>query len=524
MLDYPRWKLVLVLLTTGLFCWFSLPNFVPSLKREDAPAWLPHRSLNLGLDLQGGSHLLLQLDVESYEREQMTNLLEDVRMALRREKIAASGLASHNNHVTLRSDVEEDTLRSAILPIRTGLEIIREEDGYRISLTDSEMSDIREKLMQQSLEIINRRINETGTREPIIQRQGESRILVQVPGLQDPERLKQILGKTAKMTFHLVDNSVSPDEIMTGRAPIGTRILQGDSKDDVYSDGTPVRYAIKSRVMLSGDSLTSASATFEQGQPVVAFKFDSAGAQKFARITTDNVGKPFAIVLDNKVITAPRINEPIVTGSGIISGRFTVQSANDLALLLRAGALPAPLDIIEERTVGPSLGADSIEAGRMAAIIAMALVAGFMLISYGLFGVFANIALLFNVLMIIGALSLFQATLTLPGIAGIVLTFGMAVDANVLIFERIREELAMGKSPMASVDLGFKGAFSTILDANITTLIAAFLLFYFGSGTVKGFAVTLSIGILSSMFTAILLTRLFVVWWMRAKRPKLLPI
>lgn len=521
MLDFPRWKIVAVLSVCALFLFWASPNFLPRDTRETMPEWFPSRSVNLGLDLQGGSHLLLQVDFDHYHREQLENLADSVREALREAKYRYRTIAVKNDAVTFTSEAGDEEIRDVIIGIDPLLNVeMAQDESYRVFYSPPQMEDMRQKLLEQSIQIVNRRVNETGTREPIIQRQGDDRILVQVPGLQDPERLKQLLGKTAKMTFHLVDLGVSPQALAAGQVPPGTRVMLSDHPSERNADGSPFRYAIKGRVMLSGDLLTNATATYEQGQPVVAFKFNTLGARKFAEITRENVGKPFAIVLDNKVITAPRINEPILSGSGIISGNFTVQSANDLALLLRAGALPAPLEVIEERTVGPSLGADSIAAGEKAAVLGIVVIMIFMLLSYGRFGVYADLSLLMNMILIIGALSLFQATLTLPGIAGIVLTFGMAVDANVLIFERIREELRVGKSTKAAVEHGFKSALSTIMDANITTLIAALLLFYFGSGTIKGFAVTLSIGIVSSMFSAILLTRMMVYVWMNRVRPK----
>jgi preprotein translocase subunit SecD len=373
-------------------------------------------------------------------------------------------------------------------------------------------------VVQQSLEIVRRRIDETGTREPSVQRQGDRRIMVQLPGLRDPERIKRLLGKTAKLTFRFVDENVAAD---ASRLPPGTEVLTSDELDPY---GKPRRYVVKKRVMVSGDTLTNAAATFQQGQPVVSFTFDSVGAKRFADATRDNVGKIFAIVLDNKVISAPVIREPILGGRGVISGHFTVQGAQDLALLLRAGALPAPLKILEERTVGPGLGADSIRAGKIASVLGMVAVVVFMALAYGLFGLFANVALLVNMVLILAALSGLQATLTLPGIAGIVLTIGMAVDANVLIFERIREEERAGRGPVTAIDAGYRRAMTTIVDSNLTTLIAAVLLFQFGTGPVKGFAVTLAIGLITSMFTAIMLTRLMVVTWLRRRRPRSLAI
>jgi preprotein translocase subunit SecD len=353
----------------------------------------------------------------------------------------------------------------------------------------------------------------------VIQRQGNDRILVQVPGLQDPTRLKKLLGETAKMEFRMVDTTVSPDQAQQGRLPPESELLMSASPP-------PTPYVVKKQVLVAGGDLIDAQATFDQrtSEPVVSFKFNTSGARKFAQATQENVGLPFAIVLDNKVISAPRINEPITGGQGQISGSFTVQSANDLAILMRAGALPAPLTVVEERTVGPGLGQDSIEKGELAAYVGSILVIVFMLLTYRLFGVFANIAVAINVAMIFGLLSLLNATLTLPGIAGIVLTVGIAVDSNVLIYERIREELRGGRNAISAIDAGFKRALATILDSNITTFIAAAVLFYIGTGPVRGFAVTLGIGIITTVFTAFTMTRLIVAWWVRWKRPQSVPI
>ena len=390
-----------------------------------------------------------------------------------------------------------------------------------MTLTEKTIHDRKVAAVQQSIEIVRRRVDETGTREPTIQRQGDDRILVQLPGLDDPERIKRLLGKTAKMTFHLIDNRNSVEAAMVGRVPPGSRLL---SSDDVDSNGQSRMYLIRKRVMVSGDTLIDSQPSTDgrTNEPVVTFRFDTAGAKRFGLATSKNVGKLFAIVLDGKVISAPVIREPILGGSGQISGSFTFQSAQDLALLLRAGALPAPLTILEERSVGPGLGADSIAAGKIASILGMIAVLVFMAAAYGLFGFMADVALVVNMVLILGVLSFLQATLTLPGIAGIVLTIGMAVDANVLVFERIREEVRSGRTPISAVDTGYSRAFTTIMDANLTTLIAALLLYVFGSGPVRGFAVTLSIGIVTSMFTAIMLTRLLVVTWLRRTKPEAL--
>jgi preprotein translocase subunit SecD len=374
--------------------------------------------------------------------------------------------------------------------------------------------------VEQSIQIVERRVNELGTVEPTIQRQGVDRILVQVPGLQDPSRLKELLGKTAKLTFRMVDQSVSAEQAREGRVPPDTEVLRATK-----SEGGQL-YVIDRRVVVSGEDLNDAQPGFDQrnGEPIVSFRFNNNGARRFAQVTQENVGKPFAIVLDNEVISAPVIREPILGGSGQISGGFTVEAANDLAILLRAGALPAPLTIIEERTVGPGLGQDSIQAGIRASWIGSLMVALFMFATYGLFGLFANIAVAVNVAMIIGILSLFNATLTLPGIAGIVLTVGMAVDSNVLIYERVREEVRAGRSAINSLDAGFNRALATILDSNITTFIAAAVLFFIGSGPVRGFALTLGIGIITTVFTAFTLTRLMIASWFRWFRPRVVPI
>jgi preprotein translocase subunit SecD len=366
---------------------------------------------------------------------------------------------------------------------------------------------------------VERRVNQLGTVEPVIQRQGADRILVQVPGLQDPSRLKELLGKTAKMEFRMVDTTVPPDQAQQGRVPPDSEVLMS-------STAPKIPYVIKKQILVSGAELTDAQPGFDQrsNEPIVSFRFNSSGSRKFAQATSENVGQPFAIVLDNEVISAPVIREPITGGSGQISGSFTVQQANDLAILLRAGALPAPLTVIEERTVGPGLGQDSIEKGELAAYVGSILVIVFMLLTYRLFGLFANIAVAINVAMIFGMLSLLNATLTLPGIAGIVLTVGIAVDSNVLIYERIREELRGGRNAVSAIDAGFKRALSTILDSNITTFIAAAVLFYIGTGPVRGFAVTLGIGIITTVFTAFELTRLIVAAWVRWKRPQSVPI
>ena len=521
MVYFAKWKVVLVVVMCLLSLVYAAPNLLNRADVEqwgqDLPSWLPTRTVNLGLDLQGGSHLLLEVETDVVIQERMNALVDSARTELREAKIGYTDLGAERAGIAFTVREPGDLQRAATLArgLETDLEV--ETQGNRVvaRLTEAAEAARRSAAVEQSIEIVRRRIDETGTREPSIQRQGAERILLQLPGVDDPERVKRLLGQTAKMTFRLVDDTTSVAEAQAGRIPPGSELLP--SRDG----GSEV---VRKRVMVSGDTLVDSQPSFQDGRPVVSFRFDSLGARRFGEATRDNVGKRFAIVLDNEVISAPVINEPILGGSGIIQGGFTTETANDLSLLLRAGALPAPLTVLEERTVGPGLGADSIAAGQIAALAGLVLVVIFMALAYGLFGLFANVALVFNITFIFAALSVLQATLTLPGIAGIVLTIGMAVDANVLIFERIREELKVGRTPIAAIDAGYNRALTTIIDSNLTTLIAALLLFMFGSGPIKGFAVTLSIGIIASMFTAIMVTRLMVVVWLRRTRPKTVPI
>ncbi len=544
MLYFAPWKVTVVAILCLAGVVFTIPNFLSERTALSLPDWLPHKQVNLGLDLQGGSHLLLEVEADVVVQERLVALEQSIRQSLRptksRKRIGYRELGVRGGAVmlTIRNpeqiDLAVEEIEKLAVPVQgnvvSGLPGGRDitvdvVNGNQISvtLTEEAILERRRSAIEQSIEIVRRRIDELGTREPTIQRQGDERILVQVPGLQDPERLKAILGKTAKMVFRLVDLTTSPAEIMAGaRTPPGSELLESDERN---ADGSPAdMYVVRKRVMVSGDTLVDSSATFQDNMPVVSFRFDSVGAKRFGEATKKNVRKPFAIVLDKRVISAPVIREPILGGTGIISGNFTVQEVQDLSLLLRAGALPAPLKILEERTVGPALGADSVAAGKIACVIAFIAVMVFMVLSYGLFGLAANIALVFNLFLIMGALSILQATLTLPGIAGIVLTIGMAVDANVLVFERIREEIRTGKTPFAAMEAGYQRAIGTILDANITTLIAAVILFAMGSGPIKGFAVTLGIGIISSVFTAVVVTRLILVIWLRRTRPAALPI
>jgi preprotein translocase subunit SecD len=517
----------------------TLPNLFSKDTVESWPSWVPSGQINLGLDLQGGSHLLLEADLDAVIQDRLETLVSDVRRALRTERIRYRGLGVRDQRVTFRlvnpddrdaalAVIEELNPRGSVNPVTGGFDYQRryevedEGDRVRIAFSEGGLDALIDSVIQQSLEVVRRRIDELGTREPTIQRQGEDRILLQVPGERDPAALRRLLGQTAQLTFHMVDMGTSPSEVRGGDASAGLMVVPSA---EMTEQGEPVNeWVLRRRVELSGENLTDAQASFQDNQPVVSFRFDTEGARKFADITSENVGRLFAIVLDDEVISAPRIQEPITGGSGVISGDFTVQEANELALLLRSGALPAPLTVLQERTVGPDLGADMVAAGEIAGIIGLLLVAGFMIAYYGTFGVAAVIALGVSLVLIAAALSTLGATLTLPGIAGIVLTVGMAVDANVLIFERIREEAKNGRGPIGAIDAGFRGAVRTIVDANVTTLIAALLLFQFGSGPVRGFAVTLAIGILSSMFTAMMVTRLLVSLWYQRTRPKALPL
>jgi preprotein translocase subunit SecD len=533
MLYFTRWKALAIILTALVVCLCAVPNFFPEATVKTWPKWA-QRHLVLGLDLQGGSHILLEVDANSVKKDKLDQVRDDVRRALRDAKIGYSGLAVRNDAVEVRITKDTD-LQTALAKLRElsqplggllgssgqrSLEVSDAGGGLiRLTVPQAAITERIRQAVEQSIQIVERRVNELGTVEPLIQRQGVDRILVQVPGLQDPTRLKELLGKTAKLDFRMVDLTVPADQAVQGRVPPDSEVLMSST-----SPKTP--YVIKKQVLVSGADLTDAQPGFDQrtGEPIVSFRFNTSGSRKFAQATSENVGQPFAIVLDNEVISAPVIREPITGGSGQISGSFTVQAANDLAILLRAGALPAPLTIIEERTVGPGLGQDSIEKGELAAYVGSIMVIVFMLVTYRLFGVFANIAVAINVAMIFGVLSLLNATLTLPGIAGIVLTVGIAVDSNVLIYERIREELRGGRNAISAIDAGFKRALSTILDSNITTFIAAAVLFYIGTGPVRGFAVTLGIGIITTVFTAFTLTRLIVATWVRWKRPHSVPI
>ena len=505
----------MVIIVTVMGFAYSMPNLLSvdaqNALRAAVPSWLPNKTINLGLDLRGGAHLLYGIDIDVVFEERSDLMVQDARSSLREARIGYSriGTLDKGMRVVLRDQGDAEEARRILRGLGQNMQVSSPDEGRTLEarLSEAEVTEIVDQTIQQSIEIVRRRVDELGTTEPSIARQGDDRLLLQVPGA-NAEDLKRIVGTTAKLTFHLLYEG----------AGMGGKTLP-------LIDEPGVDLSVERRAMITGEMLETASPSFGQsGEAVVSFRLNGQGARRFCDVSTDNVGKRFAIVLDNEIISAPVLREPICGGSGQISGGFDVQTANDLALLLRAGALPAPLTVMEERTVGPSLGADSIEAGQIASLIAMVLVLVFMGVSYGLFGLMANVALVVNVALIFAVLSVLQATLTLPGIAGIVLTMGMAVDANVLIFERIREEVAAGRTPISAIDAGYSRAMATIIDSNLTTLIAAIILFSFGTGPIKGFAVTLGVGIVTSFFSAIMVTRVIVVSWLRKTKPTKVPI
>lgn len=518
MLSFERWKVVLTLFLCLVGIAYAVPNVLPkdqlAWAQDHLPDWMPTKTVNLGLDLRGGSHLLLQADVDQYIKEQMDSLVDQARTELRKKQIKYQNLVAKPNGISFKLLNPAD--RDAALDVlhdmdRTADSTIADDGTASFVLNDKWMLDTKNKVIGQSIEIVRRRIDETGTKEPVIQQQGADRIVVQLPGVDNPEHVKELLQTTAKMTFHLVDETATKDGLSSRRMP-----MRGEAGRSIM---------IKNQSLVDGSRLTDARASFDQnGRPVVSFKFDSIGTKQFCDVTRENVNHPFAIVLDKEVITAPVINEPICAGSGQISGGFDTAGANDLALLLRAGALPVALKFVEERTVGPSLGSDSIAAGKTAGLYAFICVFLVMAGCYGLFGLYANIALFLNMVFILAVLSMLQATLTLPGIAGIILTIGIAVDANVLVYERIREELRQGRTVMSAIDKGYQHARATIIDANVTTLIVAVILFSFGTGPVKGFAVSMTIGIITTIFCALYVTRLMIVTWLKNTKPSTLEL
>jgi len=533
MLQFSPIRAALILLVSLAGILFTLPNFVSQQTVAALPDWMPKQQIVLGLDLQGGSHLLLQVNREELVTERVKELRREARSLLANDNAIGHIIKTEDILLTieLTDQSQFEQAKTALLeldiPISTtigGIGGVSEisfgetADGkLTMQLTPEGIEERLSSVVAQSIEVVRRRIDELGTTEPTIQRQGTDRILVQVPGFDDSQRLKELISQTARLTFHMVHPTITAAQAKVQGLPAGTFILPSQAGGDEL---------LMEDVSIGGESLVDSQPGFDAqtASAIVTFRFDTRGAVVFAELTGANIGQRFAVVLDNEVITAPTIQTAIPGGSGQITGNFTAESANDLAVLLRAGALPATLDIIEERSVGPSLGADSVQAGKVAGLVGGVLVIGFMLAAYGVFGIFANISLIINIFLVMGVLSMLGATLTLPGIAGIVLTIGMAVDANVLIYERIREEKRAGRTVVQAIEAGFKRAFATIVDANVTTLIAAIILFFLGSGPIRGFAITLAIGIVTTMFTAYLLTQFQISRWFAWRRPKELKI
>lgn len=553
MLQIESWKRVLIWLVCVIGLILALPNaFYTRVEiSNDAraaielgadtpenqalagewPSWMPSSLVNLGLDLRGGAHLLAEVQVEDVYASRMEAMWPEIRDALRPERATIGTIRlqpSDPDEIRVRISQPEgmsralEVVRGLATPVtslagtgQTDIVVRSEGSDIVVTLSDAEKLASDDRTVRQSLEIVRRRIDEVGTREPTIQRQGADRILIQVPGIGSAAELKGIIGTTAQLTFNPVVSRTTDENASPG---IGNKLVPSLDEPGQF-------YIIEAAPVVTGEELVDAQPDFDQsGRPAVSFRFNTSGARKFGDYTRDNVGSPFAIVLDDEVISAPVIQSHIPGGSGIITGRFTVEESTELAVLLRAGALPAELIFLEERTIGPELGRDSIDAGKVATAVAFVAVLVFMGLSYGLFGLFANVALILNIALIFGLLSLIGGTLTLPGIAGIVLTVGMAVDANVLVFERIREELKTAKGPSRAIELGYEKALSAILDANITTFITAVILFAMGSGPVRGFAITLGLGILTSVFTAIFVTRLMIVMWFERRRPKTIEV
>ncbi|WIY23594.1 protein translocase subunit SecD [Parasedimentitalea psychrophila] len=553
MLQIDLWKRVLIWLVcvTGLL--LALPNaFYTRVEQandasieiiakgetperleivEQWPSWMPSSLVNLGLDLRGGAHLLAEVKVADVYVARMDSMWPEVRDVLRPERATVGTFRRQpgpDDQIRLKISKPEGMSRALELvrglanPVTsltgagaTDIEASAEGDILTIQLSDAEKLASDDRTVRQSLEIVRRRIDEVGTREPTIQRQGIDRILIQVPGIGSASELKKIIGTTAQLTFSPVVGRGSDADANPG---VGNKIVPSLDEPGVY-------YTIEAAPVVTGEELTDAQPAFDQnGRPAVSFRFNISGARRFGDYTAENIGSPFAIVLDDEVVSAPVIQSHIPGGSGIITGNFTIEESTNLAVLLRAGALPAGLEFLEERTIGPELGQDSIDAGKIATIVAFVGVLVFMVLSYGLFGIFANIALILNIALIFGMLSLIGGTLTLPGIAGIVLTVGMAVDANVLVFERIREELKSGRGPARAIEEGYSKALSAILDANVTTFITAVILFAMGSGPVRGFAITLGLGIMTSVFTAIFVTRVIIIMWFERRRPKTIEV
>jgi preprotein translocase subunit SecD len=528
MIHLSRWKVILLALSFAFGVLFAYPNLLSAEQKAALPGWLPKSGVNLGLDLQGGSYLLLEVDVAAMREARLTNLGEDARTVLGEAGIDIAGIERDGSGVvvSLASPAATDRALEVMRPLASGggagaiadRTVQRQGEGrIRYAFTQQAMDSMASNAVTQSIEVVRRRIDSLGTREPSITRQGADRIVIQAPGESDPAALERIIGQTAQLTFQMVDVENSIQEALAGFPPPDSEIVP---------DATGTPYLVKKRVLVSGENLTRAEVTTDQNnQTAIGFRFDGAGARRFGEATAANIGRPFAIILDGVVISAPRINTAITGGSGIIEGSFTIQEAAEMVNLLNGGALPAPLQVEERRTVTAELGADAVAAGALSTAIGFAIILIFMLLSYGfLFGGISIIGLLLNGLLIIAAMSMTGAALTLPGIAGLVLTFAVAVDANVLIYERMRDEARSGRSVIASLDAGFNKAMGTIVDANLTTLVAALIMFIFGAGPVRGFAWTLTIGVFTSMLSAVLVAQVALAWWLKVAKPKKLPI
>jgi preprotein translocase subunit SecD len=530
MLEFPRWKVWTVSLVVALGILLSIPSLIADTTLAGSwPKWLPQYKINLGLDLAGGSHLLLEADARDAQKQRLQSMEDSVSTELRRDPhvdIGDISTAGGRLSFLVRDPTQVDT---AVERLRTltkpqGLTGQRDWDVQVVDSTRIVMIPTTEgttralkDAMGVARDVVRRRIDPGGTKEITVVTEGANRVLVEVPGVENPDELKKLIGQTARLEFKLVDLEANPPDVQQGRAPPGSQVLP-------MAQGGGFM-AVKRRVMVSGDQLTDARQSFDQdGRPDIDITFNTAGARRFGRVTQQNVNKPFAIILDDKILSAPNINEPILGGRAQISGSFTVQTANDLAVSLRSGKLPVKLNVIEERSIGPDLGKDSIHKGVIASAVSIALVMIFMLVTYGRFGVYANIALVVNAFLILGVMSMFNATLTLPGIAGFILTIGAAVDANVLINERIREEIRRGRRLIDAVETGYREAMRAIFDANVTHVISAAIMAYFGSGPVRGFAVVLLIGVVTSVFTAVYFTRMLVALWIRRTRPRALHI
>jgi preprotein translocase subunit SecD len=526
MLEFPRWKIWLVGFVVALGVLFSIPSIISGTQAAQYwPNWLPHYRISLGLDLAGGSHLLLEADMQDALKQRLQAKEDEVASELRRDPhidigdfSTSGGRLSFMVRNPTQVDAAVERLRQLTKPLQlTGARDwdVQVVDSTRIVMTPTATGTAQalKDAMGVARDVVRRRIDPGGTKEITVVTEGGNRILVQVPGVEYPEALKKLIGQTARLEFKLVDLTANPEDVQQGRAPPGSQVLP-------MADGTGFM-AVKRRVMVSGDQLTDARQSFDQdGRPDINIKFNTTGARRFGRVTQENVGKPFAIILDDKILSAPNINEPILGGQAQISGSFTVKSANDLAVSLASGKLPVKLNVIEERTISAELGKDSIHKGVIASLVGTLGVILFMLVTYGRFGVYANIALVVNGFLILGIMAIFNATLTLPGIAGFILTIGAAVDANVLINERIREEIRRGRRLLDAVETGYHEAFRAIFDANVTHVISAGIMAYFGSGPVRGFAIVLLIGVVTSVFTAVYFTRMLVALWLHRARPR----